>query len=173
MCIDRSGRLQPNEKLVEKSGESAFLLVPQGKGGHDIFVTQRDIENVLRAKAAIYAGLSILLRETGVSLEDIAWLGIAGAFGNRLDSENALLLGLIPDVPLEKVRFLGNTSLQGAKLLLLSAQAMEEAQKLAERVTYFDLISCPYYYEEFLAAKFPPHTDLSRFPSARRILEGK
>lgn len=171
--LDRAGRLQPNGKLLEKSGESAFLLVPQGQGEHDIFVTQRDIENVLRAKAAIYAGLAILLRETGVSLADIAWLGIAGAFGNRLDSENVLLLGLIPDVPLEKVRFLGNTSLQGAKLMLLSAQAMEEAQQIAEHVTYFDLISFPYYYEEFLAAKFLPHTDLSRFPSVRRILEGK
>lgn len=164
--LDRSGRLQPrDENVVEHNGDPAFRLVPQGQAARDILITQRDIANVLRAKAAIYAGICVLLRETGVNLEDVAWLYIAGAFGSHLDPRNAMTLGLIPDFPLERVRFLGNTSLAGAKLCLLSQEAFEEAQRVAARVTYYDLASCPYYYEEFLAALFLPHTDLSRFPS--------
>ncbi|MGB9861754.1 MAG: ASKHA domain-containing protein, partial [Candidatus Bipolaricaulaceae bacterium] len=79
---------------------------------------------------------------------------------------------LVPDVALERIRFLGNTSLAGAKLALLSRRAMEEAQSIAERVTYYDLASCPYYYQEFLAAKFLPHTDLSRFPRVAQLWKG-
>lgn len=170
--VDRAGRLQPrSERVVEHNGDLAFLLVPKGLADRDILITQRDIANVLRAKAAIYAGISVLLREAGVTLQEVQELYIAGAFGSRLDPGHAVTLGLIPDFPLERVRFLGNTSLAGAKMCLLSQEAMEEAQRLAARVTYYDLASCPYYYEEFLAALFLPHTDLSRFPSVVAALE--
>jgi len=169
--IDRSGRLQPGgDRVVERRGELAFVLVPGGEGAREIVITQRDIENVLRAKAAIYAGISILLREMGLAVDDIARIYIAGAFGSHLDPRNAAVLGLVPDVPPERIRFLGNTSLAGAKLALLSGAALDEAQGIAERVTYYDLISCPYYYDEFMAAKFLPHTDLSRFPTVTKAL---
>ncbi len=164
--LDRSGRLSPQaENVLEHNGDLAFLLAPKGRAARDILITQRDIANVLRAKAAIYAGITVLLKETGVALKDVRWLYIAGAFGSHLDPRNAITLGLIPDFPAERVRFWGNTSLAGAKLCLLSQQAWEEARRLAARVTYYDLGSCPYYYEEFLGALFLPHTDLSRFPS--------
>jgi uncharacterized 2Fe-2S/4Fe-4S cluster protein (DUF4445 family) len=169
--IDRSGRLQPDRpRVVERRGELAFVLVPGEEGGREIMITQRDIENVLRAKAAIYAGISILLREMGLAVEDVARIYIAGAFGSHLDPRNAVMLGLVPDVPPGRIRFLGNTSLAGAKLALLSGDALDEAQGIAERVTYYDLISCPYYYDEFVAAKFLPHTDLSRFPTMTKAL---
>lgn len=171
--VDRSGRLNPRAPgVVEYNGDLAFLLAQKGQAARDIFISQRDITNILRAKAAIYAGISVLLRETGVALRDVAGLYIAGAFGSRLDPRNAIILGLIPDFPPERVRFLGNTSLAGAKLCLLSQQAMEEAHRLAERITYYDLAGCPYYYEEFLGALFLPHTDLSRFPSVAEMREG-
>lgn len=164
--LDRSGKLNPQAKnVVEYNGDWAFLLVPRGQAVRDILVTQRDIANVLRAKAAIYAGITVLLKETGATLKDVRWLYIAGAFGSHLDPRNATALGLIPDFPPERVRFWGNTSLAGARLCLLSRRAWEEAHHLAARVTYYDLGSCPYYYEEFLGALFLPHTDLSRFPS--------
>lgn len=164
--VDRSGRLNPQAKnVLEYNGDWAFLLARKGQAARDIILTQRDIANVLRAKAAIYAGITVLLKETGVTLKDVRWLYIAGAFGSHLDPRNAITLGLIPDFPAERVRFWGNTSLAGAKLCLLSQKAWEEAHRLAARVTYYDLGSCPYYYEEFLGALFLPHTDLSRFPS--------
>ncbi len=173
--VDRSGRLNPRAPgVVEHNGDLAFLLVSQQEASRDILVTQRDIANVVRAKAAIYAGISVLLQETGVDLADVSWLYIAGAFGSHLDPANAMALGLIPDFPPHRVRFLGNTSLAGAKLCLLAQEAWEEASRLAARVTYYDLASCPYYYEEFLAALFLPHTDLSRFPSMQASLaEGR
>ena len=170
--IDRAGRLRPGrDRVVERRGEPAFVLVPAGEGPREIVITQRDIENALRAKAAIYAGVSILLREMGVRPQDLSRIYLAGAFGSRLNLKNALTLGLIPDVPLERVRFLGNTALAGAKLALLSRAAWEEAQRIAAGVTYYDLISCPYYYDEFMAAKFLPHTDLARFPTVRGALK--
>ncbi len=169
--IDRAGRLRPGrDRVVERRGEPAFVLVPAGEGPREIVITQRDIENALRAKAAIYAGVSILLREMGVRPEELSRIYLAGAFGSRLNLKNAVTLGLIPDVPLERVRFLGNTALAGAKLALLSRVAWEEAQRIAAGVTYYDLISCPYYYDEFMAAKFLPHTDLARFPTVRGAL---
>lgn len=171
--VDRAGRLLPRgPKIVEYKGDPAFLLVPAPPAERDILITQRDIENVLCAKAAIYAGISVLLREAGITMDDVSSVYIAGAFGSHLNPENAVTLGLIPDVPLRRVKFLGNTSLAGAKLALLSRAAWEEAQRIAERVTYFDLITCPYYYQEFLAAKFLPHTDLSLFPSVEKVGAG-
>ena len=102
--------------------------------------------------------------------QDLSRIYLAGAFGSHLDLESAVTLGLIPDLPLERIRFLGNTALAGAKLALLSRPAWEEAQRIAAGVTYYDLISCPYYYDEFMAAKFLPHTDLDRFPTVRGAL---
>ncbi|MGC9018916.1 MAG: ASKHA domain-containing protein [Candidatus Bipolaricaulaceae bacterium] len=168
--LDRAGRL--TRGVVDHQGEPAFLLLPKGQAERDILITQRDIDNLLRAKAAIFAGISVLLRETGLTVKDLAQVYIAGAFGSHLDPGNAVALGLVPDVALERIRFLGNTSLAGAKLALLSRRAMEEAQSIAERVTYYDLASCPYYYQEFLAAKFLPHTDLSRFPRVAQLWKG-
>jgi len=127
----------------------------------------------LRAKAAIYAGAKILLQSMDLEFGDIEQLLIAGGFGNYLDREKAIMLGLIPDIPLERIRFVGNTSIIGAKMALLSEEAYERAHEIAKDVTYYDLITYPYYYDEFISAKFLPHTDLGRFPSvARRLAVG-
>lgn len=174
--LDRAGRLNPSRDGVhEREGELAFLLVPAHKTGigKDIVITQRDVENVLRAKAAIYAGANILLREMGMDFADVSRIYLAGGFGSHLDPERAICLGLVPDVPPERVRFLGNTALVGAKMALLSRLAYEEAHRIAQAITYYDLISCPYYYDEFMAAKFLPHTDLDRFPSVAGKLKLK
>lgn len=169
--IDRAGRLIPGRPgVVERDGEPAFVLVPRGSGPVEVVVTQRDIENVLRAKAAIFSAVSILLREMGLELERIRRIYIAGAFGSHMDPGNAVALGLVPDHPGAEIVFVGNSSLAGAKLCSLSREAFSEAERLARRTTYYDLINCPYYYEEFMAAKFLPHTDLSRFPTVTKAL---
>lgn len=164
--IDRSGRLDPSRPgVVEWHGEPSFVLAVNGAEAKPVVITQRDIENVLRAKAAIYAAVSVLLRETGLKPSQIHRIYIAGAFGSHIDPRNAVALGLVPDHSPGKLVFMGNTALAGAKLCLLSRKALELAADLARRVTYYDLTACPYYYEEFMAAKFLPHTDLSRFPT--------
>ncbi len=167
--IDRSGNLLPerSSRVRKQDGQQEFVLVPEERAetGRDIVVTQPDIENVLRAKAAIYAGAKILLESTQYKFDDIDQLFIAGGFGNYLDRAKAISLGMIPDIPLERIRFVGNTSLIGAKMALLSTEAYERCFDIAKSATYYDLITYPNYYEEFMSAKFLPHTDLSLFPS--------
>ncbi len=167
--LDRSGNLVAScsDSVRTTDGQPEFVLVPGGqtRSGRDIVVTQPDIENVLRAKAAIYAGVKTLLESTDHQFDDVEQLFIAGGFGNYLDRRNVITLGMIPDIPLERIRFVGNTSLVGAKMALLSTEAHDTAHEIARIVTYYDLITHPGYFEEFIAAKFLPHTDLSLFPS--------
>jgi len=124
----------------------------------------------LRAKAAIFAGAKILLKSMGLEFKDIEQLLIAGGFGNYLDREKAIMIGLIPDIPLERIRFVGNTSIIGAKMALLSEEAYARAHEISRSVTYYDLITYPYYYDEFISAKFLPHTDLGLFPTVAKRL---
>jgi uncharacterized 2Fe-2S/4Fe-4S cluster protein (DUF4445 family) len=175
--IDRSGNLLPDatDRIRERDGLLEFTLVPEARAatGEDLVVTQADLNNLLSAKAAIYAGAQVLAKTTGLNFEEIEMVYIAGGFGNYLDREKAITIGLIPDLPLEKIRFVGNTSILGAQLALLSEDAWEELEQISQSVTYYDLISYPRYYDEFLAAKFIPHTDLSRFPSVVEKLREK
>ncbi len=165
--VDRTGKLRPeaSPRIRGEDGLEEFVVVPKDRSatGHDIVITQADIENLLRAKAAIYAGAKLLLNAFSLRWEDIDRVWIAGGFGNYLDPDKAVLLGLLPDIPREKIRFAGNTAILGAKLALLSRAAFEETQAIARKATYFDLITEPRYYEEFMAAKFIPHTDLREF----------
>ena len=167
--IDRSGHLLPDRssRVREIDGQREFVLVAAGKheADADIVITQPDIENVLRAKAAIYSGAKILLESTEHCFNDIDQLLIAGGFGNYLDGRKAVLLGMIPDIPVERIRFVGNTSVIGAKMALLSLAALERSKQIARSTTYYDLITYPDYYEEFMSAKFLPHTDLGLFPT--------
>jgi len=167
--IDRSGHLVAGatERTRERDGMLEFVLVHASRSdtGKDIVITQADLANVLSAKAAIYAGTEVLARAIGLDFGEVERIYIAGGFGNYLDREKAVAIGLIPDLPVEKIRFVGNTSILGADLGLLSEGAWQELHAIAEAVTYYDLINYPNYYDEFLAARFIPHTDLSRFAS--------
>ena len=172
--VDRSGRLLPDcsSRIREVSGQREFVLVAAGESEAkgDIVITQADIENLLRAKAAIYAGAKILLGTTEHTFSDIDQLLIAGGFGNYLDRGKAIFIGMIPDIPLERIRFVGNTSLIGAKMALLSTDAFRRSHKIARSATYYDLITYPDYYEEFMSAKFLPHTDLKLFPTVADVV---
>lgn len=175
--IDRSGALQPeaSPRIRERDGLLEFVIAPAQRSGtgKEIVITQADITNLLSAKAAIYAGALILIKALDLDFGDIDRVLLAGGFGNYLDREKAITIGLIPDLSLEKIRFVGNTSIIGAKLALLSQEALERGDEIAKSVTYYDLISFPHYYEEFLAAKFLPHTELQRFPSVEARLKVK
>ena len=175
--VDRSGQLlaDRSSRIREAAGQLEFVLVAAGEtaNGTDIVITQPDIENVLRAKAAIYAGAKILLESTDHRFEDIDRLLVAGGFGNYLDGRKAVTLGMIPDIPVDRIRFVGNTSIVGAKMALLSSDALRRSDEIAGNATYYDLITHPDYYEEFMSAKFLPHTDLDLFPSASPLGAGE
>jgi len=102
---------------------------------------------------------------------DIKRIYLAGGFGNYLDKENAVTLGLIPDIERDRVEFVGNTAIIGAKMALLSKDALDMAYKISKSITYYDLITYPNYMDEFMSAKFLPHTDITKFPSILKIIQ--
>ena len=143
------------------------MLVPaiDTTGGKEITLRQGDIENLIRDKAAIYAGSRILLANTGMTFDDVERIFIAGNFGQSLEIEQAVRIGLLPDIPRERIKFIGNSSLAGARTALLSRDAWRRAQQIASSITCLELTIEPHYFDEYTAALFLPHTDLSLFPS--------
>ncbi len=135
----------------------------------DIVLTEVDLENIIRAKAAIYAGVSLLLKEAGLTFDVIEKVYIAGGFGNYLNIEKAIILGMLPDMPKEKFVFLGNSSIMGAYLCLLSGKLRMEVEDIASKMTYIELSVMGTYMEEYMSAMFLPHTDITRFPSVQNL----
>jgi uncharacterized 2Fe-2S/4Fe-4S cluster protein (DUF4445 family) len=145
------------------------VVVPEDESGAGkaIIVTELDIENVIRAKAAIYSAISMLLQHVGVGMERIETVFIAGGFGRFLDLEQAITIGLIPDIPREKYRYVGNSSLMGASGALISRRYRERMLELSRRMTYVELNTSPEYMHQYTGALFLPHTDMDLFPSVR------
>lgn len=168
--IDQKGKLIDSKSRRVRTGEDGreFLLY-EGKD-KEIVLTEVDIENILRAKAAIYAGVTLLLKEAGFSLDVIERVYIAGGFGNYLNVEKAIILGMLPDLPRERFTFLGNTSITGAYLCLLSEELRKEADDIASKMTYMELSVSRGFMDEYISALFLPHTDLSFFPSVSKWL---
>jgi len=152
----RKGQHGP-EYVVAWASESAT--------GRDIALTAVDIDNLMRAKAAIYAGFSVLVRSVGLTMADVASVRIGGAFGQYLNIDNAVRIGLLPDKPLESFHFLGNTSVQGAYMALASARMRERVREVGQMMTYLELSTDNSFFDEFSAAMFLPHTDETQFPS--------
>ncbi len=167
--IDRTGRFQSgvNHRLTETHEGRHFQLIPPSDSHHEIVITQPDIDNLIRSKAGIFAAIKVLMDSTQIQTADIDAVYLAGGFGNFLNVQRAVTVGMLPDVPPEKIHFVGNTSIAGAKTVLLSQKALETAEEIAKSMTYFDLMSHPGYMEEFIKAGFLPHTDLSLFPSVK------
>jgi uncharacterized 2Fe-2S/4Fe-4S cluster protein (DUF4445 family) len=171
--IDRTGRFKPNgdERLMEGDEGPQFQLVPPTNEHPEIVITQPDINNLVRSKAGVFAAIQVLMEATQTKLKDLDAIYLAGGFGNFLNVRQAVTVGMLPDVPIEKIQFVGNTSIAGAKTVLLSRKALDTAEKIAKSMTYFDLMSHPGYMDEFIKAGFLPHTDLSLFPSVKLLAE--
>jgi len=176
--IDRQGKIRTEIKsprIRRHNGIAEYVLVwASGSAtGKDIVLTEIDIDNVMRAKGAIYAGFRILMREMGQDFSQLDSFLIAGGLGNYLNIESAVLIGLLPDIPYDKFKYLGNSSVMGAYLALLSNKLRLEAEDIAGKMTNFELSVSPGFMEEYLSALFLPHTDLNQFPSAAQLLEAK
>lgn len=165
--IDRTGRFKADSHpgLTEGDEGMQFRLVEASNNHHEIAITQGDIDNLIRSKAGVFASIKVLMESTQTTNEDLDTVYLAGGFGNFLNVERAVTIGMLPDVPLEKIQFVGNTSIAGAKTVLLSQKALEATEEIANSMTYFDLMSHREYMDEFTRANFLPHTDLSLFPS--------
>jgi uncharacterized 2Fe-2S/4Fe-4S cluster protein (DUF4445 family) len=138
--------------------------------GRDIVTTRVDIDNLLRAKAALYAGFSVLAESVGIPLEIAEQVLVGGSFGRYINVEKAVEIGLLPDVEWDHFHFLGNTSVRGAYLALLDRGARARIKDIAARMTYIELSADNTFYEAFTSALFLPHTDLSRFPTVQAAM---
>ncbi|MDD2694442.1 MAG: ASKHA domain-containing protein [Anaerolineales bacterium] len=168
--VDRAGNLNrnlgsPRVREGEHGLEYVIAWGSETAHGQDIAITHVDINNLLRAKAAIYAGFSVLAASVGVLLEDTEQVLIGGSFGKYINVEKAVQIGLLPDLPWERFQFLGNTSVLGAYHALLDWRARERIKHIAGRMTYIELSADNTFYDAFMSAMFLPHTDISRFPS--------
>ncbi len=172
--IDRTGRFgqKADEKLSEGDEGRQFTLAAGDDGQKEVVITQADITNLIRSKAGVFAAIKVLMDTTQTKTEDLGAIYLAGGFGNYLNVQRAVTIGLLPDIPLEKIHFVGNTSIAGAKMVLLSQQAQADAEAIAGAMTYTDLMTHPDYMNEFIKANFLPHTDLSLFPSHKVMTQG-
>ncbi|MFA5039580.1 MAG: ASKHA domain-containing protein [Candidatus Omnitrophota bacterium] len=170
--VDKNGKINRERKSARlRPGVSGFEFVVVFAHEHglenDIVLTDADLDNFKRAKAAIYSAVSLLVRHMDFSINDLAKIFIAGGFGTALNVESAVSVGLIPDLPVEKYVFVGNSSLAGARQYLFSRQAAVKCDTMAANITYFELSTDAAYMDEYMAALFFPHTDQIRFPHVR------
>lgn len=166
--LDAGGRLDRARPCgaIEAEGRAARYVLARAEhsaGGRAVYVSEADIANVVRAKAAIFSACRVLLGKVGLGFGDLARVYVAGGFGRYLDINRAVAIGLLPGLPKEKFRFIGNSSLMGAYMTLVSDKHREREEELARRLTYVDLSAEPEYMGEYTAALFLPHTDKNLF----------
>ncbi|MBD3192706.1 MAG: DUF4445 domain-containing protein [Candidatus Heimdallarchaeota archaeon] len=137
----------------------------------DIVLTERDISNLLRTKGAFYAGYVTLLKSFNLTFQDVDTFYVAGGFGDSINAKNARTIGLYPDIPLEKIKSIGNGALGGAGLTLLSEKFIDTAKRIAKSLTNIELSKNYDFMDEYTLASFIPHTHLDYFPTVQKLIE--
>jgi len=173
--IDQNGKFKQDldtDRIRKGMDGYEYVLAWKKETGikEDIVLTEIDIENLIRTKAAIYAGCKILLDSVGLRFQDVDQLLIAGGFGHYIDLDKAISIGLLPEVDTDKYLFVGNGSLLGARLLSFSKDLLRETERIAHMMTNLELSNNPTFMSEFVAAMFLPHTDTSAFPEVTERL---
>jgi uncharacterized 2Fe-2S/4Fe-4S cluster protein (DUF4445 family) len=161
----------PRIRLGDSGREYVLAQGPDTLSGEDITLSEADIDNLMRAKGAMFAGYLTLLENVGLRLQDLEQVILAGAFGQFINIDNAIAIGLLPDLPREKYQFVGNGSLQGATLLAFSREMLEEERRVADMMTNFELSETPGYMDQYIAALFLPHTRMEYFPTVTERLK--
>lgn len=174
--IDRRGKIHrdiDNERIIFNEyeiGEYVLAFKEEYNLDHDITINEVDIDNFIKAKGAIYSGASVLIESLGMDFSVIDKVYIAGGIGNNLDIENSILIGLLPDIEREKFIYIGNSSLVGSYLALISKDAKKKLQEIGSEITYVELSVYPTYMDEFISACFLPHTNIEQFPTIKSKL---
>jgi uncharacterized 2Fe-2S/4Fe-4S cluster protein (DUF4445 family) len=158
----RSGRYFP-EYVVAFAGET--------DGDRDIVITENDIKNLVMSKAAIHAACTTLMNAAGITRDEITGIYFSGAFGNYLSKENAITIGLIPEVPLPRIHNIGNGAITGANIALVNRKKRKRLDEIAQKITYIELNAEPSFMDQYTSSCFLPHTDLSLFPEVQKMLD--
>lgn len=166
--IDKTGLFHPRSgspAFRKIDGITEFIIVSASESAteNEIVVTQNDVNEIQRAKAAIFAGYSILLKRKNLLDSDVERVYVAGAFGHNLDPENAKTIGLLPPIPTDQIKFVGNTAVTGAKMALTSRDARDNLDELSLFIDYLELSTDPLFKNEYASALFIPHRDMKRY----------
>ncbi|MDY6831372.1 MAG: ASKHA domain-containing protein [Thermodesulfobacteriota bacterium] len=156
-------------RMTVTGDEKAFVVAMAGQTavGQDIVFTESDINTIIRSKGAVYAGFTVLLRQAGIDFAMLDQVIITGGFGQFLNIEKAITIGLLPDIDRAKFKYMGNSSVAGAYMALLSEKHRKEAIRVSNSMTYVDFSSNNEFMSEFTSALFLPHTNLEDFPSVK------
>jgi uncharacterized 2Fe-2S/4Fe-4S cluster protein (DUF4445 family) len=176
--LDKAGNVNATAKSSRvregsHGGEYVIAWGAEAESGQDIVISRVDVDNVLRAKAAIYAGFTVLAENVGIPLETAGKVLVGGSFGKYINVEKAVQIGLLPDLEWSRFEFLGNTAVKGAYHALLDWRQRVRLAEIAKRLTYVELSADNSFYEAFTSALFLPHTDLSKFPSVEAALSSR
>jgi uncharacterized 2Fe-2S/4Fe-4S cluster protein (DUF4445 family) len=171
--LEPGGRFRtglPTDRVRLRDGEQEYVVVDAANSGTgaDVVLTEADIEHVVRAKAAVYAGIMTLLDSMNLTVHELSRVIISGGLGDFLDLEPCIQIGLLPDLPRERFRYIGNGSLLGARLVAVSTDMLEDAKQLGQKITNIELVDNRVFLDNYLSAMFLPHTNGSKFPSVQR-----
>ncbi len=149
-------------------GRYVLATAEESETGREVSINEVDIDNFIRAKGAIFSAIDTLLQSVDMTVEMIDYVYVAGGIGSGINMKNAVNIGMLPDVELEKFSYIGNSSLTGAYAMVISDQAIEKCAEVAANMTYLELSTYPGYMDSFVAACFLPHTDATLFPSSKQ-----
>ena len=175
--VDQSGTLRKErwpDRVIETENGLAFVLVQDNETLIDnpITFSQRDINNLLRSKGAMYAILTVLARTYGISFEEINRFYVAGNFGNHINPESAISIGMLPEIPVERFTNIGNASGLGAVHVLLSIDDIDIIPEILEKIFYVEMNVQGDFMNELTASLFLPHTNRALFPGVWKRIEG-
>ncbi len=176
--IDNQGKFNRDlktQRIRETDGVWEYVIAwkEDTQIDRDIVLTEIDIENLIRAKGAIYSGAQTLLGEVGMDIKMIERIILAGGFGSYVDLEKAMTIGLLPEIDLDRVTFIGNSSLMGARMSALSNHIRMDVVEVTKKMTNFELSETASYMDNYVAALFLPHTDMNKFPKLKSRLEDR
>jgi len=166
----RFSRSLQDRRIVRGKSETEYIVAfpEETEKGEALTIAQTDIDNILRSKAAIFAAIKSLIEYAGLTFEQLERIYVAGGFGNYLNVEKAVGIGLLPDIPRERIEFVGNSSLMGARMALLSFHVFEKAMSISQSITNIELSKFALFADEYMASLYLPHIDRERlFPSVK------
>jgi uncharacterized 2Fe-2S/4Fe-4S cluster protein (DUF4445 family) len=176
--IDNRGKFNldlSTPRIRETDGIFEYVLAwkEETQIDRDIVLTEPDLDNLIRAKGALYSGCMTLLEEVGLGVNDIEQIFLAGGFGSYVDLEKAMVIGLLPEIDPDKIRFIGNGSLMGAKMSALTNRIRKDVVDVTKRMTNFELSETASFMDNYVAALFLPHTNIDQFPKLKARLKAR
>ena len=151
---------------IRDRGRYILAFPEETETGREVSINEVDIDNFIRAKGAIFSAIDTLLQSVDMTVDCIDKVYVAGGIGSGINMKNAVNIGMLPDVELEKYQYIGNSSLTGAYAMVMSDGAIEKCHQVGANMTYLELSTYPGYMDSFVAACFIPHTDANLFPNS-------